>query len=153
MERERERERDDSPPPRRAGGRPAFLRRQSSLDTFDRKPLVRYEREAERLRDEYGPPARRPDVRPPPLTPVPLPRARGLPPPRRYAERDYDEIKPIPKELEKEKSSDEGEGVTREEVAMKEEATEVIARRAVRPPQEALEARVLAHLIVALRYQ
>lgn len=93
MERERERERDDSPPPRRAGGRPAFLRRQSSLDTFDRKPLVRYEREAERLRDEYGPPARRPDVRPPPLTPVPLPRARGLPPPRRYAERDYDEIK------------------------------------------------------------
>lgn len=60
---------------------------------------------------------------------------------------------PIPKELEKEKSSDEGEGVTREEVAMKEEATEVIARRAVRPPQEALEARVLAHLIVVLRYQ
>ncbi|KAF7959020.1 hypothetical protein EAE96_002538 [Botrytis aclada] len=94
LERERERERDESPPPpRRAGGRPAFLRRQSSLDTFDRKPLVRYEREAERLRDEYGPPARRPDVRPPPLTPVPLPRARGLPPPRRYAERDYDEIK------------------------------------------------------------
>ncbi|KAA8577013.1 hypothetical protein EYC84_007029 [Monilinia fructicola] len=83
------------PPPRRAGGRPAFLRRQSSLDTFDRKPLVKYERERERERerDEYGPPARRPDVRPPPLTPVPLPRARGLPPPRRYAERDYDEIK------------------------------------------------------------
>ncbi|KAF7856078.1 hypothetical protein EAF04_010033 [Stromatinia cepivora] len=93
MERERERERDDSPPPRRAGGRPAFLRRQSSLDTFDRKPLVRYERERERERDEYGPPARRPDVRPPPLTPVPLPRGRGLPPPRRYAERDYEEIK------------------------------------------------------------
>ncbi|KAB8302190.1 hypothetical protein EYC80_005635 [Monilinia laxa] len=95
MERERERERDDSPPPRRAGGRPAFLRRQSSLDTFDRKPLVKYERERERERerDEYGPPARRPDVRPPPLTPVPLPRARGLPPPRRYAERDYEEIK------------------------------------------------------------
>ncbi|KAJ8070102.1 hypothetical protein OCU04_000497 [Sclerotinia nivalis] len=93
MERERERERDESPPSRRAGGRPAFLRRQSSLDTFDRKPLVRYEREREGERDEYGPPARRPDLRPPPLTPVPLPRGRGLPPPRRYAERDYEEIK------------------------------------------------------------
>ncbi|CAD6448304.1 d0d03738-0918-45ef-8d5f-3b2349a916a3 [Sclerotinia trifoliorum] len=92
MERERERERDESPP-RRAGGRPAFLRRQSSLDTFDRKPLVRYEREREMERDEYGPPARRPDLRPPPLTPVSLPRGRGLPPPRRYAERDYEDIK------------------------------------------------------------
>ncbi|PQE11668.1 hypothetical protein CJF32_00004832 [Rutstroemia sp. NJR-2017a WRK4] len=82
---ERERDYDDSPPPRRTPNRPAFLRRQSSLDTFDRQPLVRYERERER--DEYGPPARHVDLRPPPLTPVSLPR-RG-PPSRRHVERDY----------------------------------------------------------------
>lgn len=94
IEKERERERDyyDPEPPRRGGGRPSFLRRQSSLDTFDRKPLARFQE-----REEYGPPARyRPEVRPPPLTPltpIPLPRSRGLPPPRRYAEREYyDEI-------------------------------------------------------------
>jgi hypothetical protein len=93
LEKERERERFYSPSPPRRGpsGRPVFLRRQSSLDTFDRKPLTRY---APPSREEYGPPARYvPEVRPPPLTPIPLPRSRGLPPPRRYAERDYyDEI-------------------------------------------------------------
>ncbi|KAF4634915.1 hypothetical protein G7Y89_g3199 [Cudoniella acicularis] len=86
-----EKERVYSPsPPRRAPARPAFLRRQSSLDTFDRKPLTRYVE-----REEYGPPARyREEIRPPPLTPIPLPRTRALPPPRRYAEREYyDEIK------------------------------------------------------------
>jgi hypothetical protein len=96
IEKERERERDfyEPEPPKRSS-RPAFLRRQSSLDTFDRKPLTRFVE-----REEYGPPARyrQPEVRPPPLatlTPIPLPRSRGLPPPRRYAERDreyYDEI-------------------------------------------------------------
>lgn len=50
IEKEREREVIDREPPRR-GSRPAFLRRQSSLDTFDRKPLVRYSE-----REEYGPP-------------------------------------------------------------------------------------------------
>lgn len=96
IEKERERERfySPSPPPRGGRGgpaRPAFLRRQSSLDTFDRKPLTRFIPPA---REEYGPPARYlPEVRPPPLTPIPLPRSRGLPPPRRFAERDYyDEI-------------------------------------------------------------
>lgn len=91
IEKEREREiiRDDPPP-----ARPAFLRRQSSLDTFDRQPMTRYVERDIRAREEYGPPARyREDVRPAPLIPVPLPRSRGLPPPRRYAERDYyDEI-------------------------------------------------------------
>ncbi|KAJ5047605.1 uncharacterized protein L3040_003426 [Drepanopeziza brunnea f. sp. 'multigermtubi'] len=97
LEKERERdflEREPDPLPRRGGNRPAFLRRQSSLDTFDRKPLTRYvDREQ---REEYGPPARyREDFRappPPPLTPIPLPRSRGLPPPRRYYEREYDDI-------------------------------------------------------------
>lgn len=92
-----EKERDEyydepSPPPRRAPpARPAFLRRQSSLDTFDRKPLTRYvERD---IREDYGPPARYRDPLPPPtLTPIPLPRTRGLPPPRRYEKEYYDDI-------------------------------------------------------------
>lgn len=90
---EKEREFYSPSPPRRAPARPGFLRRQSSLDTFDRKPmgqLTRFERE------EYGPPAARyrEEARLPPLVPIPLPRTRQLgPPPRRYAERDYEEIR------------------------------------------------------------
>lgn len=87
IEKEREREYYSPSPPRRLPARPGFLRRQSSLDTFDRKPLARFSE-----REEYGPPARY-EPRPPPLTPIPLPRTRGLPPPRRYAERDYEEIR------------------------------------------------------------
>ncbi|CZS89619.1 hypothetical protein WAI453_002757 [Rhynchosporium graminicola] len=96
IEKERERERDfidPDPPIRRGGNRPAFLRRQSSLDTFDRKPLARFGE-----REEYGPPARyreRDELRaplPPPLTPIPLPRSRGLPPPRGFREREYEDI-------------------------------------------------------------
>lgn len=72
--------------------RPTMVRRQSSLDTFDRRPLPKfYERE------EYGPPARRedyrPEYRPEPYQPIPLPRSRALPPPRVYAERDLEEIR------------------------------------------------------------
>ena len=87
---EKEREYYSPSPPRRQPARPGLLRRQSSLDTFDRRPLARFSE-----REEYGPPARiyRDDARPPPLTPIPLPRTRALPPPRRYAERDYEEIK------------------------------------------------------------
>ncbi|EHL02457.1 hypothetical protein M7I_1537 [Glarea lozoyensis 74030] len=99
---ERERERFDEPPVRRGSNRPAFLRRQSSLDTFDRKPLTRFN-DRERLddygpparfeREEYGPPARyerREEMRPPALTPIPLPVRKALgPPPRRYEEREY----------------------------------------------------------------
>ncbi|KAI1843806.1 hypothetical protein JX266_010065 [Neoarthrinium moseri] len=82
---EKEREYRSPSPPRRPG---TLLRRQSSLDTFDRRPAPRfYERE------EYGPPARRGDYRPEPYQPIPLPRSRALPPPRVYAERDYDEIR------------------------------------------------------------
>lgn len=86
---EKEREYYSPSPPRRQPARPTFLRRQSSLDTFDRRPLARFSE-----REEYGPPARyRENVRPPPLTPIPLPRTRALPPPRRYEERDYEEIR------------------------------------------------------------
>ncbi|KUI59101.1 hypothetical protein VP1G_06360 [Cytospora mali] len=82
---ERERDRHSSPSPPR---RPSFLRRQSSLDTFDRRPKGFYEEE------RYGPPARREEFRPKPYEPIPLPRSRALPPPRRYAERDsYEEIR------------------------------------------------------------
>ena len=87
IEKERERE-DYSPPPfRRAAAppRPGLIRRQSSLDTFDRRPLPRfYERE------EAGPLARREDVRPA-YVPPPVPRYQTLP--RRYVERDFEEIK------------------------------------------------------------
>ncbi|KAK6083935.1 hypothetical protein SCUP515_01631 [Seiridium cupressi] len=82
MEKEREYR---SPSPVR---RPGLMRRQSSLDTFDRRPAPKfYERE------EYGPPARRGDYRPEPYQPIPLPRSRALPPPRVYAEREIDEIR------------------------------------------------------------
>ena len=84
-----EKERDFYSPSPPRPTRPGMLRRQSSLDTFDRRPIYRF-----REKEEYGPPARyQPDIRPQPLQPVPLPRARGLPmPPRRYAERDYERL-------------------------------------------------------------
>ncbi|KAI5861419.1 hypothetical protein GGS23DRAFT_598572 [Durotheca rogersii] len=83
LERRRDERRDS--PPRRPG---TLLRRQSSLDTFDRRPPPRFVN-----RDEPDPPARYRDYRPEPYDPIPLPRSRALPPPRMYAERDYDEIK------------------------------------------------------------
>lgn len=87
IERERQRVSSPSPP-----SRPAFLRRQSSLDTFDRRPKGYHYEEEERER--YGPPARREDFRPRPYEPIPLPRTRALPPPRRFAEREsFDEIR------------------------------------------------------------
>lgn len=87
-ERDREYYRDSSSP-----RRPAFLRRQSSLDTFDRRPARNFYDQ----REEYGPPARREDVRrddyrAPPYTPIPLPKSRGLPPARRADRGAYDEI-------------------------------------------------------------
>lgn len=71
-EREREREyfRSPSPPPFR---RPAPLRRQSSLDTYDR-PRGNDLRFLER--EEYPPPARREDIRAS-YGAMPLPRSRG----------------------------------------------------------------------------
>lgn len=67
--------------------RPGLLRRQSSLDTFDRRPLRRYEYDD---RDDY-----RPRQRPPPVIPIPVPPSRS--PPRysrpRNAERDYEDIR------------------------------------------------------------
>ena len=84
---EKERDREYSSP-----RRPTFLRRQSSLDTFDRRPLRQFQE-----REEYGPPARREDFiredyRAPAYVPIPLPKSRGLPPPRREGERYYEEI-------------------------------------------------------------
>ncbi|KAK7706503.1 hypothetical protein SLS57_009613 [Botryosphaeria dothidea] len=80
-------ERDLSPPARRPT-RPGMLRRQSSLDTFDRRPLRRYE---ERDREEWRPPAN---------VDIPLPirrrspsRRRRSPPRDRYREDDFEEIK------------------------------------------------------------
>lgn len=74
-EREREREyfRSPSPPPFRRPARPAPLRRQSSLDTYDRprgNDLGFLERE------EYPPPARREDIRAS-YGAMPVPRSRA----------------------------------------------------------------------------
>jgi hypothetical protein len=91
-----EKERPRSPsPPRRA--RPGMLRRQSSLDTFDRLPTRFYEQQ-----ERYGPPARREDVRPPPNMPIPLPRTRQLAPAAYYdlngseVDRRDDDYRPMP---------------------------------------------------------
>lgn len=73
-------QRPEAPP------RPKLVRRQSSLDTFDRKPMRRYDY------DDHDDFRSRP---PPPVIPVPVPRPRS--PPRysrpRYAERDYEDIR------------------------------------------------------------
>lgn len=60
-------------PARRAPPRPGMIRRQSSLDTFDRKPLPRYARE------------------PPEVIAMPAPSRRRRSPPR--YERDFEEIR------------------------------------------------------------
>ena len=66
------------PPPRpEAAPRPGLLRRQSSLDTFDRKPARRYQGY-----DDYRPPPPRQMI---PVPPPPDPRRT------RYEERDYQE--------------------------------------------------------------
>lgn len=68
--------------------RPGLLRRQSSLDTFDRRPLRRYNY------DDHDDFRSRPPP-PPPVIPIPVPPSRS--PPRysrpRYAERDYEDIR------------------------------------------------------------
>lgn len=71
---------------RRRPARPQYIRRQSSLDTFDRRPLPRYGDIERYERQEY---------RPPPNLPIPLPiRERRRSPPRHFhGEDDYEEIK------------------------------------------------------------
>lgn len=68
-------ERGYGPPARRPAGMPGLIRRQSSLDTFDRKPMPRY---GDRLRE------------PPETIVVPVAGRRRRSPPR-FFERDYDE--------------------------------------------------------------
>ncbi|OCK87044.1 uncharacterized protein K441DRAFT_596277 [Cenococcum geophilum 1.58] len=76
----------DIDPPSRRPARPQYIRRQSSLDTFDRKPFTRY---GDQERDGW---------RPPTNVPIPLPirrspsRRRSLSR-RRYREDDFEEIR------------------------------------------------------------
>ena len=76
-------------PPRARPARPQYVRRQSSLDTFDRKPMPRYgdvERYEKYETHEYRPPAN---------VEIPLPiRQRRRSPPRRLQEEDnFEEIR------------------------------------------------------------
>lgn len=68
---------DLGPSPRRAPPRPGIIRRQSSLDTFDRRPLPRY---GDRFKDPDGPPE----------TIVVPASAKRISPPR-YVERDFED--------------------------------------------------------------
>ncbi|KAK2673744.1 hypothetical protein RAB80_011287 [Fusarium oxysporum f. sp. vasinfectum] len=94
---QRERERDMPPP----WARRTDVLRENESETI----LVANLHLVDQDREEYPPPARREDVRPrdhrdprddyraPPYTPIPLPKSRGLPPPRRYGDEYYDDIK------------------------------------------------------------
>ena len=64
--------------PRRPA-RPQYIRRQSSLDTFDRRPLPRY---GDQERDEWRPPAN---------VPIPLPIRERRRSPSRYREEEFEE--------------------------------------------------------------
>ena len=70
-------ERNFRPPERRGPARPTFIRRQSSLDTFDRKPMPRY---GDRMRE------------PPEVIAIPA-GGHGRRSPPRYIERDFEEIR------------------------------------------------------------
>jgi hypothetical protein len=89
-----ERDMELAAPSRRT--RPQYMRRQSSLDTFDRRPMPRYgdiERIERHARDEF---------RPPTNVPIPLPirqHERRRSPPR-YHEEDFEEIKYTEREQE-----------------------------------------------------
>ncbi|KAI2636791.1 hypothetical protein GGS21DRAFT_489560 [Xylaria nigripes] len=85
LESKQDREYHNSSPLRRST---TLLRPDSPLDIPDRPPPQRiYER------DEYVPLARRREHRLDPYESIPLPRSRALPPPRIYAENDYEEIR------------------------------------------------------------
>ncbi|KAI9821238.1 MAG: hypothetical protein M1827_003973 [Pycnora praestabilis] len=84
-------EKERESPARRGPARPGLLRRQSSLDTFDRKPLPRYADHREIIREKE-------------IVPIPLPRRERIerrspprryeePPRPRYEERDFEEIR------------------------------------------------------------
>jgi hypothetical protein len=133
--------RPEAPPP----PRPGIIRRQSSLDTFDRKAPRRF--------DEYGPP-------PPTRYAEPIPpRAPGYADPR-YAERDYDDREYRYKEREwvtrKRDDSPSRDGFEREEFReeFREEVIEEVGEREkpfprrgkTRMPRRLVETQVLYDL-------
>ena len=75
-------EKDFGPPSRRPS-RPQYIRRQSSLDTFDRKSFTRY---GDEERDDWRPPTNVP-------IPLPIRERRRSPSRRRYREDDFEEIR------------------------------------------------------------
>ena len=73
----------DFDPPSRRPARPQYIRRQSSLDTFDRKPFTRY---GDQERDDWKPPTNVP-------IPLPIRERRRSPSRRQYREDDFEEIR------------------------------------------------------------
>ncbi|KAI9830669.1 MAG: hypothetical protein M1826_004498 [Phylliscum demangeonii] len=124
VEREYEREDVGPAPARGPAPRPRFVRRQSSLDTFDRRPMPRYG-----VHEEH-----RTSV----TIPVPLPRRRRSPPTvRRYEEHDYEEIR-VPESDYYEDDVRETERTTRE-YRFKAEPEEPPRRGKTRMPRRLVE--------------
>lgn len=96
----------------RRPARPQYIRRQSSLDTFDRRPLPRY--------NEFE----REDWRPPTNVEIPLPiRQRRRSPPGRFREDDFEEIRY--RETEREREPREPRREEYREVEVKREKSKV----------------------------
>jgi hypothetical protein len=86
----------------RRPARPGYLRRQSSLDTFDRRPPPRYREHLDYDHSDYG--SSRDEWRPPTNTPIPLPvRERRRSPPR-FRGDDFEEVRY--REFERERDRD-----------------------------------------------
>jgi hypothetical protein len=107
-------EKDISIPARRPA-RPGYIRRQSSLDTFDRRPLPRYNEFEER--DYYE----RDEWRPPTNVPIPLPIRERRRSPRRPRDDEFEEVSRY-REFEREREP-------RRESSPREEFREVEVKR------------------------
>ncbi|KAF2656894.1 hypothetical protein K491DRAFT_691568 [Lophiostoma macrostomum CBS 122681] len=98
----------------RRPARPGYTRRQSSLDTFDRRPLPRYNEFEER--DYYE----RDEWRPPTNVPIPLPIRERRRSPRRPREDDFEEVSRY-REIEREREPRRGSSEEFREVEVKRE--------------------------------
>lgn len=95
----------------RRPARPGFLRRQSSLDTFDRPPPARFHEHHDyghhHHYDHDHRDYHRDEWRPPTNVPIPLPiRERRRSPPRRFRDDDFEEVRYRERDFERERDHD-----------------------------------------------